>query len=86
MKTFEKVTFFIFFSLRVGVQRDLSEKKSFTGFSLLLFKQNLQMVQLTSGAIRVLYDDDKSSPLYQDPLVQVINIKAVAVAGGTRYR
>ncbi|KAG2205081.1 hypothetical protein INT47_002175 [Mucor saturninus] len=44
------------------------------------------MVQLTAGAIKVLYDDDKSSPLYSDPFVQVINIKAVAVAGGTRYR
>lgn len=44
------------------------------------------MVELSSGSIRVLYDDDKSSPLYKEPIVQVINIKAVAVAGGTRYR
>lgn len=44
------------------------------------------MVQLTTGAIKVLYDDDKNSPLHNGPIVQVINIKAVAVAGGTRYR
>lgn len=42
--------------------------------------------QLTSGAIKVLYDDNKDSPLYRDPLVQIINVKPVAVAGGTRYR
>ncbi|KAG2229080.1 putative replication factor-A protein 1 [Thamnidium elegans] len=41
---------------------------------------------LTSGAIKVLYDDNKDSPLYRDPIVQIINIKPVAVAGGTRYR
>ncbi|GAA5797111.1 putative replication factor-A protein 1 [Helicostylum pulchrum] len=41
---------------------------------------------LTAGAIKVLYDDNKDSPLYRDPVVQIINIKAVAVAGGTRYR
>jgi hypothetical protein len=42
--------------------------------------------QLTAGAIKVLYEDEKTSPLYNNPLLQVINIKPVAVAGGTRYR
>lgn len=41
---------------------------------------------VTTGCIRVLYDDDRESPLHTNPLVQIINIKAVSVQGGTRYR
>ncbi|CAO3636360.1 unnamed protein product [Mucor hiemalis] len=42
--------------------------------------------QLTTGSIKVLYNNEKSSPLYNKPIVQVIDIKPVSVTGGTRYR
>lgn len=44
------------------------------------------MSQLTTGSIRIIYDEDKSSPLYNNPTVQIINIKAVNVQGGARHR
>lgn len=43
-------------------------------------------MSLSTGAIKVLYNDEKSNPLYTDPTVQIINIKAVTVQGGIRHR
>jgi hypothetical protein len=42
--------------------------------------------ELTVGAIKALYENDTNSPVHNDPIVQIINIKPVAVQGGTRYR
>jgi hypothetical protein len=44
------------------------------------------MPQLTTGSIQALYNEDKASPLHQNPTVQVINIKTVNVQGGARHR
>ncbi|KAF7726530.1 Replication factor A protein 1 [Apophysomyces ossiformis] len=35
------------------------------------------MAQLTEGSIKALYDDNKESNLYKNPVVQIVNIKAV---------
>lgn len=43
-------------------------------------------MSLSTGAIKVLYDEDKSNPLHTNPTVQIINIKAVTVQGGIRHR
>jgi hypothetical protein len=42
--------------------------------------------QLSAGAIKAIYYEEKSNPLSNNPIVQVINIKAVPVNGSTRYR
>jgi hypothetical protein len=44
------------------------------------------MIQLTAGSIQALYNEDKNSPLHNNPTVQVINIKTVNVQGGARHR
>lgn len=44
------------------------------------------MAQLTAGSIQAIYGEDKVNPLYNNPVVQVINLKAVNVQGGARYR
>ncbi|KAI8982961.1 putative replication factor-A protein 1 [Pilobolus umbonatus] len=44
------------------------------------------MSELTQGCIKAIYDGETESPLLANPIVQVINIKAVAANGGTRYR
>ncbi|KAF1804516.1 hypothetical protein V8B55DRAFT_1499736 [Mucor lusitanicus] len=43
-------------------------------------------MSLSTGAIKVLYDEDKTNPLHSNPTVQIINIKAVTVQGGIRHR
>ncbi|KAI9482714.1 MAG: hypothetical protein EXX96DRAFT_555382 [Benjaminiella poitrasii] len=44
------------------------------------------MAQLSTGSVKVLYDEDKLNPLHNNPTVQIINIKAVNVQGGARHR
>ncbi|KAI8380352.1 hypothetical protein BD560DRAFT_365748 [Blakeslea trispora] len=44
------------------------------------------MVQLTSGSIKALSEDDKNSPAYNNPVVQIINLRAVTVNGSVRHR
>ncbi|KAI7906225.1 uncharacterized protein BX663DRAFT_499321 [Cokeromyces recurvatus] len=44
------------------------------------------MAQLSTGSVKVLYDEDKANPLHNNPTVQIINIKAVNVQGGARHR
>ncbi|KAI8393889.1 putative replication factor-A protein 1 [Radiomyces spectabilis] len=44
------------------------------------------MAQISQGAVKALYDNDTSNPVYSNPLLQVINIKAVPAPQGTRYR
>ncbi|KAI8639445.1 replication factor-A protein 1 [Parasitella parasitica] len=43
-------------------------------------------MSLTTGAVKVLYDEQKGNPLHNNPTVQIINIKAVTVNGGIRHR
>ncbi|KAH8554654.1 putative replication factor-A protein 1 [Umbelopsis sp. PMI_123] len=45
------------------------------------------MAQPTNGSIKAIYNDQKDSPLYQNPVVQVINIKKVPTSNNVnRYR
>lgn len=43
------------------------------------------MNQLTNGAIKALYNSDANNTV-SNPVVQLINIKGVQAANGTRYR
>jgi hypothetical protein len=43
-------------------------------------------MSLSTGAVKVLYDEQKENPLHNNPTVQIINIKAVSVQGGIRHR
>ncbi|CEP18126.1 hypothetical protein [Parasitella parasitica] len=43
-------------------------------------------MSLTTGAVKVLYDEQKGHPLHSNPTVQIINIKAITVNGGIRHR
>lgn len=73
--------------------RSFGLKKSASRFDFVLFLfhsttffQQARQMSLSTGAIKVLYNDEKSNPLYTDPTVQIINIKAVTVQGGIRHR
>ncbi|KAI8970131.1 replication factor-A protein [Mycotypha africana] len=46
----------------------------------------MSMPQISEGALKVLYDEDKQNPLHKNPKLQLLSIKGVNVNGGTRYR